>query len=139
MISRAMITWLTPSISQSLPTNLNSKICKSLIVLLLMKLIFKILSKKKIWFLRRVSIQVRWSKFSMKKLKKINLSARVKANSYFLVGIFMKVTGARGQEMAMQFLNGKMVTGTKVSLFKINVSPDLLFAFFMFVSRRVSS
>ena len=63
----------------------------------------------------------------MKKLKKINLSAMVKANSYFLVGIFMKVTGARGQEMAMQFLNGKMVTGTKVSLFKINemVSEDL--------------
>ena len=59
----------------------------------------------------------------------------VKANSYFLVGIFMKVTGARGQEMGMQFLNGKMVTGTKVSLFKINemVSEDLFGKMALFI------
>ena len=51
----------------------------------------------------------------------------VKANLYFLVVIFMRVIGAKGQEMVTQFLNGKMVTDMKVNLSKINemVSADL--------------
>jgi len=43
----------------------------------------------------------------------------VKVNSYFLAETFMKVIGVEGQEMATQFLTGKMVTDMKVNLFKI--------------------